>query len=360
MSGIKKKKKKKRKSKLKNLNQLPGKVVYVGEKHIQQTGFEMISYNEESCKVFKTDDIDDVFARWDENKITWLNIIGLNNTEPIERVGKHFGIHALVLEDMVNTRQRPKLDEYENYVFLVLKMIWIEKEMYYDEHFSMILGPNYVLTFQEAKNDVFEKIRERINKGLGSIRLKQADFLMYSLLDVIVDHYFLVVEQLGLRLEQIENEVFLGKADDRIVQDIQVLKPEILQLRKVVFPMREMSAQLKNSQHPLLFQKSFNYYRDLHDNCIQVAENVEVYREMIRSVTDMYISTLNNKMNEIMKVLTIMATIFIPLTFIAGVYGMNFENMPELNWKYGYYYVLGFMLIITLLMIWYFKRKKWL
>lgn len=357
---MKLKKKKKRKVKLKNLNQIPGKVVYVGNKKDQQTSLEMITYNKESAEIYETDDFQEILKNWDENKITWLNIVGLSNTAEVEKIGKHFGIHSLVLEDMVNTRQRPKVDEYENYIFLVLKMVWLDNSEYQSEHISFIVGSNYVLSFQEAENDVFEKLRDRILNGLGIIRNREVDFLMYSLLDIIVDHYFMVIDDVGNRLEKIENIIFRGNAEDSVVQDLQVLKPEIFQLKKVVSPLRDMTSQLKNSEHKLLHGKSFNYLRDLHDNCIQILENVETYREMSMGVTDMYISTLNNKMNEVMKVLTIMASIFIPLTFIAGIYGMNFEYMPELELKYGYFYAVGFMLLIIILMLIYFKRKKWL
>lgn len=353
-----KKTKRKQKSKLKNINQSPGKVIYVGDKEKSPTVYQMISYDEQEYKEFETNDLHEVFSRWNE-QVIWLNITGLTDTKQIETVGKHFRIHDLVLEDLVNTQQRPKVDEYESYIFLVLKMIWLQDNNYVDEHFNLILGENYILTFQETKTDIFEKLHKRIRIGSGVIRQKEADFLMYAVMDVIIDHYFLVVEHLGVRLEQLEDVVLFGETDDETVQDLQALKPEILQLRKAVFPLREISDQLKNSKHKLLPKKNFNYWRDLHDNCVQVIENIEMYREMMGSVTSMYISTLNNKMNEVMKVLTIMASIFIPLTFIAGIYGMNFENMPELNTKYGYYFVLGFMLLISLGMVWYFKRKKW-
>lgn len=354
-----KKAKRKQKSKLKNVNQSPGKVIYVGDKDKVRTLYQMISYDQTECDNFETDNLKEVFARWNAQHITWLNITGLTDTKQIEAVGKHFGIHDLVLEDLVNTQQRPKVDEYENYIFLVLKMIWLQNDTYVNEHFNLIIGKDYVLTFQETENDIFDKLRKRIRIGSGVIRLKQAGFLMYNLLDVIIDHYFLVIEHLGLQLEQLEDIVLFGDTDEDTVRDLQELKPEILQLRKVIFPLREMSDQLKNSNHPLILKNNFNYWRDLHDNCVQAVENVEMYREMMGSVTSMYISTLNNKMNEVMKVLTIMASIFIPLTFIVGVYGMNFENMPELHAKYGYYYILGLMLLISLGMLWYFKRKKW-
>lgn len=355
-----KKKKKKRKAKLKNLHQIPGKVTYVGNKKDRHTIMEMICYNPENVKVLKSDHFTEILSQWNKEQITWLNVMGLSETDQIETIGKHFGIHNLVLEDMVNTRQRPKVDEYDNYIFMVLKMVWLDKEEYISEHISLILGENYVLSFQEAENDVFEKLRDRIINSLGIIRTRGAEFLMYSILDIIVDHYFVVIDDVGNRLEKLENSIFRGTADDVIVQNLQILKPEIFQLKKVVAPMRDIASQLKNSEHKLLHQKSYNYLRDLHDNCVQILENVEMYREMAMSVTDMYISTLNNKMNEVMKVLTIMASIFIPLTFIAGVYGMNFVNMPELEWENGYYYVLILMLFIIIIMLIYFKRKKWL
>lgn len=355
-----KKKKKKRRAKLKNLHQIPGKVTYVGNKKDRHTLLEMMTYHQESAQIFKSDDFNEIMTHWNPQEITWLNIMGLSETNQIETIGKHFGIHNLVLEDIVNTRQRPKMDEYDHYIFMVLKMVWLDQEDYVSEHISLILGENYVLSFQEAENDVFEKLRDRIMNSLGIIRSRGAEFLMYSILDIIVDHYFVVIDDVGNRLEKLENSIFLGTADEVIVHHLQILKPEIFQLKKVVSPLRDIASQLKNSEHKLLYKKSYNYLRDLHDNCVQILENVEMYREMSMSVTDMYISTLNNKMNEVMKVLTIMASIFIPLTFIAGIYGMNFVNMPELEWEYGYYYVLLFMLMIIIGMLIYFKRKKWL
>ncbi len=356
-------KKHKRKTKYKNVNQAPGKVVYVGDKKKAAASFDIIVYDDEENERYQTNKIEAIFERWEDDKMTWINVRGLNDTQAVEALGKRFGLHPLVLEDIVDTHQRPKFDEYPKYLFLVAKMLYLSDDddiTYSNEHLSIVVGPNYVLTFQESEKDVFERLRERIQNGLG-LRSSKSDYLMYTLLDAVVDNYYLVIESLGGRIESLENCIFLGKADEEdIVQDIQNLRPEIIQMRRAVNPLRDMTSHLENSTHDLITLKTYNYLRDLHDHSLQVTETVEIYREMTGNLMDMYISTISNKMNEVMKVLTIMASIFIPLTFIAGIYGMNFDYMPELHLRYGYFYVWGFMILLILLMLWYFKRKKWL
>lgn len=351
---------KKRKAELKNLNQLPGKVIYIGNRKNQSSTYELIRYNKAECELYQSDKLEEIITHQATDKVNWFTITGLTDTRQIEAVGHHFRIHPLVLEDVVNTRQRPKLDEYEDYLFLVFKIGFIEGEKLREEHISLIVGQDYILSFQERSIDHFEKMKKRLKNDLGKLRERGADYLLYGLLDLVIDAYFFVVDELGNQLEEIENTIFIGNADEKIAHQIQGLKPEIFSLRRAVLPLRDMTLRLEKTNHKLILERNYNYFRDLHDNSLQVIENVEMYREMLAGIMEMYISTLNNKMNEVMKMLTIVATIFIPLTFIAGVYGMNFENMPELNFKYGYYVVLGVMLLIITLMIWYFKRKKWL
>lgn len=339
---------------------MPGKVVYVGEKGHLPTSLEIINYNEEYQDRTHTDNVEDAFAHKDTEMITWINVNGLNNSKAIEKLGKHYGLHPLILEDIVDTQQRPKIDEYDNYLFVVVKMLYSKGDDYVNEHISFVVGQNYVLTFQESEVDVFDGVRNRIKTGRGRVRTAKSDYLMYALIDAIIDNYFEIIESLASRIENLEDYLFLGNPDSNVSQDIQNLKREIIQLRRAIYPLREVTSRIENSDNGLFEVKTFNYFRDLHDHIIQVSENIEIYREMIWGLMDMYMSTISNKMNEVMKVLTIMASIFIPLTFIAGVYGMNFENMPELHWKYAYFYVLGFMLFVIIMMLWYFKRKKWM
>jgi magnesium transporter len=239
-------------------------------------------------------------------------------------------------------------------------MLHYDNEQLTNEHISMVMGKDYVLTFQEAEGDVFSDLRERLEHGKGRIRGAGSDYLMFAILDAVVDNYFTVVEFLSNKVELLEDKLFDNKEDPNITEEIQELKKEILKIRKAVVPLREVINRLEKIESPLIEGRTNKYIRDLYDHIIQVNESVEIYREMIWGLMDMYMTTISNKMNEVMKVLTIMASIFIPLTFLAGIYGMNFDNMPELHYKYSYFYLLGVMVLVFLGMIWYFKRKKWL
>ncbi len=229
-----------------------------------------------------------------------------------------------------------------------------------NEHISLIIGKNYVLSFQESDGDVFDPVRERIEHSKGRIRSRSADYLMFALLDSIIDNYFLVIDDMSDRIEALEESLFTSRPGDDITYEIQDLKRNILRIRRAVFPLREVISRLDKLDGDIIEEKTSNYIRDLYDHIIQISENIDIYREMIWGLMDMYMTTISNRMNEVMKVLTIMASIFIPLTFIAGIYGMNFEYMPELQWKYSYFVLWGIMIIVFLLMLYYFKRKKWL
>ncbi|MCB0464242.1 MAG: magnesium/cobalt transporter CorA, partial [Aequorivita sp.] len=254
-----------------------------------------------------------------------------------------------------------KIDEYEEYLFIVFKMLhYDDAEQLTNEHVSMVMGKDYVITFQESEGDVFGDLRERLEHGRGRIRGAGSDYLMFAILDAIVDNYFTVIEFLSNKVELLEDKLFGDNEDPDITEEIQDLKKEILKIRKAVIPLREVVNRLEKIETPLIEERTNKYIRDLYDHIIQVNESVEIYRDMIWGLMDMYMTTISNKMNEVMKVLTIMASIFIPLTFMAGIYGMNFENMPELHFKYGYYYLWGVMILVFIGMLWYFKRKKWL
>lgn len=342
----------------KNLS--PGTVAYTGKKTSLQTHLDIIDYSKEFYDRFESTSVEDAFRYDDASHITWINVNGLSDTEVIVALGNHFELHPLIQEDIVTIHQRPKIDEYEEYLFIVFKMLhYSEDERLTTEHISMVMGKDYVLTFQEAEGDVFTELRERLAHGRGRVRGAGADYLMFSILDAVVDNYFTVLEFLSNKVEILEDKLFDNKEDENITEEIQELKKEVLKIRRSVQPLREVINRLEKIEHPLIAEKTNKYIRDLYDHIIQVNENVEIYRDMIWGLMDMYMTTISNKMNEVMKVLTIMASIFIPLTFLAGIYGMNFDNMPELHYENGYFYLLGFMVVVFLGMIWYFKRKNW-
>ncbi|MFV9550674.1 magnesium/cobalt transporter CorA [Algibacter sp. PT7-4] len=344
----------------KKVGQVPGSVIYTGEKSNQKLFIEAFDYNKTKCDVKELLDVEECFT-YEEGTITWININGLNHVNAIEKIGEHYELHPLVLEDIVNISQRPKIDEYENYIFIVLKMLYYDaNEKIVSEQVSFILGEDYVLSFQEAEGDVFDEVRERIKQAKGRVRNMPADYLLYALIDAVVDHYFSVIEILGNKIEDFESQIFTGNVSDDISQDIQNLKREILRVRRAIFPLREITNRIEKNESTLIQQKTLTYFRDVYDHLIQVSENIDIYREMIWSLMDMYMTTISNKMNEVMKVLTIMASIFIPLTFIAGIYGMNFEYIPELKYKYSYFILWGVMIVMFIGMLIYFKRKKWL
>ena len=293
--------------------------------------------------------------------VTWLDIDGVHQAELLEAVGVHVGLHPLVVEDIHNTYQRPKVEDYENYLYIVLKMISWNEEMkeVQAEQVSLILGKNYVISLKEDPGDIFDPVRLRLREGKGRIRKLGVDYLAYSLLDQVVDNYFLVLENLGEQIEDLEDEL-ISNPDASTLQTIHHLKRELIFLRKSVWPLREAISSLERGESPLFQPETLVYLRDVYDHTIQVIDTIETFRDMVSGMLDIYLSSVSNRMNEVMKVLTIIATIFIPLTFIAGVYGMNFVNMPELQWPWGYFVVWGIMVAIAVGMIIYFRRKGWL
>lgn len=339
----------------------PGSLVYVGDKQTEETRITLIDYNESQFQEKEVATIEECFPFKDKPTVTWINIDGLSNTDLMEKLGKHFGLHSLILEDILNTNQRPKIEDFEEYMFVVTKMT------YYDdkenetktEQVSFILGQNFVISFQEKLGDVFDSIRERIRKAKGRIRKAGADYLLYSLIDAIVDNYFVILEKVGDKIEILEESV-VAEPKPESLHIIHVLKREMIFLRKSVWPLREVVNTLGKVESSLVQKSTGIYLRDIYDHTIQIIDTIETFRDMLSGMHDTYLSGISNKMNEIMKVLTIFASIFIPLTFIAGVYGMNFSYMPELNWRWGYFGVWGIVIVVGVVMIMYFKRKKWL
>ena len=353
---------KKRKKQYKALNLPPGTLSYKGKKQSDVTHIEVFKYNSETCEKYNFKNVTDVFNLKDSESLLWININGLNDLKAIEELGSNFNIHSLTLEDILNTMHRPKIDEFENYLFVVFKMLYFSSEdnIIY-ENVSMVVGKNYVLTFQESDGDVFDNLRERILNSKGRIRNLGSDYLMYAILDAIVDNYLTVIEAFGDKIEDLEAHIFDSESNDKNTPSlIQLSKQEVLKIRRSIFPFREVVNRLDKIDCDIVDPKTHSYLRDLYDHIVHVSESVDLYREMIWSLMDMYMTIISNKMNEVMKVLTIIATIFIPLTFMAGVYGMNFDNIPELHYEYGYYILWGLMAVIFIMMLLYFRRKKWL
>jgi magnesium transporter len=305
--------------------------------------------------------IEECFPFRDTPTVTWINIDGLHEVGIIEKIGKHFSIHPLILEDILHTGQRPKMEDFEDYIFLVVKMFYYDEkdDEIKMEQVSLLLGSNFVISFQEREGDIFDPIRERIRNHKGRIRMMKADYLGYALLDTIVDNYFIILEKIGEDIENIEEEL-VTRPTPETLQTIHNLKRELIVLRKSIWPLREVVNSLERGESPLINEATGVYLRDVYDHTIQVIDTIETFRDMVSGMLDIYLSSISNKMNEVMKVLTIIATIFIPLTFVAGIYGMNFEFMPELKWHWGYFAALLVMVAVAVIMVFYFRRKRWL
>jgi magnesium transporter len=338
----------------------PGTPVFVGEKREEEAKISIIDYDEKNFQEREAKTIEECFPFKDTPTVTWINIDGIHDVDIIDKIGKHFDLHPLIMEDIMNTEQRPKMEDFGNYLYVVLKMLYYDDEENETkvEQVSMILGDNFVISFQEREGDIFDPIRERIRNGKGRIRKMDSDYLAYSLLDAIVDNYFTILEKLGEWIEELEEKVVTDPRPGTL-QDIHRLKREMVFLRKSVWPLRELINGLERGESPLIHKSTSVYLRDVYDHTIQVIDTIETYRDILSGMHDTFLSSISNRMNEIMKVLTIIATIFIPLTFIAGIYGMNFEFMPELKWRWAYFVVWGVMIVIAISMMTYFKRKKW-
>ncbi|WP_322781896.1 magnesium/cobalt transporter CorA [Synechococcus sp. CBW1107] len=340
----------------------PGTMVFVGERKCERARVDIFDYNAEQLSETQDVELSQCFEQaLAGNSVTWINVNGIHDVGLIERLGEHFGLHPMTLEDLVNTSQRPKLEEFGHYLLIVMKMMEFERSSasISIEHLSLIVAENVVLSFLEDEGDVFDSLRERIRKGKGRIRQLKADYLAYALMATVVDHYFQAIEQIGDHIEEIDDKILEDPSPDDI-QDIHYLKRDVLTLRKAAWPCREVISAIEKGSSPVLTDSTRVYWRDLYDHTIQVIDMVETYRDILGGMHDTYLSSLSNRMNEVMKTLTIISSIFIPLTFIAGVYGMNFENMPELRWRLGYQATLGLMVLIGAGLALYFRRRRWL
>jgi magnesium transporter len=338
----------------------PGALVHIGEKKADKARITIIDYDEVQFQEKDVEAIEECFPLKDKPAVAWINVDGIHQVEILEKLGDCLGLHPLVLEDILNTGQRPKVEDFGDYIYIVLKMFYSdENDEIAEEQLSLILGPSFVISFQEREGDVFSPIRERIRSARGRVRKMGADYLAYALLDSVVDNYFVVLEKLGEKIEFLEEELVTNPTTETL-QVIHDIKREMVFLRKSVWPLREIISGLERGESALIQESTLIYLRDVYDHTIQVIDTVETFRDIISGMLDIYLSSVSNRMNEVMKVLTIIATIFIPLTLIAGIYGMNFQYMPELGWRWGYPLVWLVMLVIGALMLVYFRRKGWL
>ncbi len=339
----------------------PGTLMYVGEEKSGKPRITIMDYDPAGFVEKEAGSVEECFPFKDTSTVTWINVDGVHDAAVIEKLGAHFGIHPLVLEDIMTTTQRPKTEDLGASVYVVLRMIEFDEASGATsaDQLSLILGPNYVLTFQETPGDCFDPVRERIRGGKGRIRKQGPDYLAYAVIDAVVDNYFFVLEKLGERIDALEEEL-IAEPRRELLGEIHCLKREMIELRKSVWPLREVVSGLERSESPLIKESTGVFLRDLYDHAIQVIDTVESFREMLSSMVETYLSSLSNRMNEIMKVLTIISTIFIPITFLVGLYGMNFVNFPEIKWRWGYAFV--WLLIIGSVgaMLAFFRRKKWL
>jgi magnesium transporter len=350
----------------------PGTLMYVGRASDVAPRITLIEYNDQEVIEKEFADINACFTQVEPGMVKWINIDGVHDVALVEQIGKLFNIHPLTLEDIVNTSQRPKFEDYENYIVCMMKMIYApegkveqvqrgDDESFISEQLSiLLLEGNTVISFQEAQSgDVFDIIRERIRQGKGRVRKCGADYLAYALIDAVVDSYFDVLEVIGDQVELLEEEL-IQNPQPSVLPRLHKMKRRMIFLRKAVWPMRELINNLERSETELIIDTTHVYLRDAHDHTIRLIDTVETNRDLLSGMMDLYMSSVSNRMNEVMKTLTIITTIFVPLTFIAGVYGMNFDNMPELHEKYGYFFILAVMLIIALVLLFFFRKRKWL
>ncbi|MCM4171055.1 magnesium and cobalt transport protein CorA [Arenibacter sp. TNZ] len=343
----------------------PGTVTYLGSRGGVKSVVNIMEYNKEvireaSIDVYAPSNFQKIIEHQASPSTSWINVIGISDENFIENLGNALLLNPLTTEDVVNTHQRPKIDEYDHYIFGAFKMLYVDgNNELVSEHVAIVLMENTVLIFQEMQDDVFDSVRERARQKTGRIRTKSADYLFFALLDAIIDNYFVVLENVNQKIDFLEEEVY-DNPSPKTAHAIQDLKKEILRIRRYIYPVKELISKLIDTEHVLISNDTKIFLRDTMDHCTEINESLNILREMSMSLMEMYMSNMSNKMNEVMKVLTIMASIFIPLTFIVGVYGMNFEYIPELKNPNGYFYVWGLMIAIFIGLLFYFKKKRWL
>ncbi len=344
----------------------PGSLVHIGEQKVERVKINLIDYGETDFRRTEIAKIDDILSLKDTPEISWIDVTGLHDISVIGRIGDHFGIHPLIQEDILNTGLRPKFEMSEKSGFFSMKMIYFDNnEQLLSEQVSIVFGEKYVITFQERDGDVFDRVRDRIQKTVPRVRFMNSDYLAYSLIDAVVDNYYPVLEHIGEDIESLEDKIVSDFQPD-LLETVHELKRELIYLRKAIWPLREAIGALDREESELLHDSTGPYLRDLYEHVIQIIDTIETFRDMVSSQLDIYLTGVSNRMNEVMKILTIIATIFIPLGFLAGVYGMNFDtsispfNMPELGLKYGYIFFWILAVLIGGGLFFVFKRKKWL
>ncbi|MCY1722351.1 magnesium/cobalt transporter CorA [Prolixibacteraceae bacterium Z1-6] len=348
------------KDRIKAQGQVPGSLVFIGNQKMEAPIIQIMQYDADKLVEKNVDSIEEAYSLINPSGVNWINIYGLHDMELVAKLGKLSGFSTLLLEDMVNTDQRPKYEDEENVDAFILKMLRYEKKdnRIHAEQISIILGENYVLTLQERVGDVFLPVRERIRQKRGRIRTRKNDYLAYALMDIIVDNYTFLIENIGSRVEELEDRIF-AMGDAKIVEEIYLYKTELNYLRKTVRPVKDLMTALLRSESSYFEEGNKKFLGDLNDLVIQSTDAIELYNNLVSEQLNIYNSNISNRMNEVMKVLTIFASIFIPLTFLAGIYGMNFDYIPELGFKYSY--LIFWMVVLAMVggMLYYFKRKNW-
>lgn len=351
---------KRKKKSLSKIGMPPGSIIYFGEKKVENVTITVTEYDESNCETYEIKSVEEIDPFTDTPQVTWVSVCGLHETEFLKQVGEKFKVHPLVLEDILNTDTRSKIEVTDEYLFIVMKLVLFNpaQKILETEQVSFILGRNFLFSFSERTDEIFNPIKERIASQLGKIHKRGSDYLLYALMDIVVDNYFLALEKVEERIEHLDDEV-INNTDKSQIESIYNLRNLLLLMRRSIWPSREIVNQLIKDDSDLLDESIEPYLRDLYDHTIHINESIEQQREITNGLMEIYLSMMGNRMNEVMKVLTVIATIFIPLTFIVGIYGMNFPNMPELNWPWAYFAVWGVMIGVVVVMLLYFKRKKW-
>jgi magnesium transporter len=339
----------------------PGSLVHIGPERTEKTRITVVDYAEEHFEEREIQSAAELVPYCGKSTVTWIDVVGIHDARVIEEIGCQFKIHPLLMEDIMNTTQRPKIDDLGKYICLIVKLITFDDQAMElrVEQLSLVFNDDFVLSFQESESGIFKMLRERIRNGFGRIRRMGTDYLVYTLMDAVVDHYFIVMEKMGEKIDSVEDEVVASPRRETL-NGVRQLRDEILLVRRSVWPLREVVSLLERAESPLVEKTTAIYFRDVYEHTIQVMDTVDTYRDILSGMFDIYLSSNSNRLNEVMKVLTIIATLFMPLTFLTGVYGMNFEHMPELKWQYGYFMLWGVMIVIALAMLSYFRKKKWI
>jgi magnesium transporter len=340
------------------INTSPGSLLYIGDVHRHKTDIQLITYNPETVNEFTSQDIEEVISKYDPDSVNWININGLHDVEVIERIGMKFGLHPLLMEDILNTHQIPKVEDYDDCQFFTLKMLLIGNAQINREHVCFVLGRNFIISFNEKSGDYFDQIKARLITGKGRSRKRKADYLYYLLIDRVVDNYYLILESIAGEIEETEDKL-VNPEDIRSFKKILSVKRKLIEMRKEIFPLQNAVGYLINNDTGLIENSTLPFLKDIQDHVTQVTEIYNSLYETIPLLLDLYNSNLSNRLNSVMKTLTVVATIFIPLTFIVGFYGMNFKYMPEIYWKWSYPVLVIIMIVISVFMVIYIKKKKW-